>query len=82
MPAYVPVDGSQRALLPGSQPAGPVDLDEMSSLTVRLRSRGNPKTLVSKAYELARQPLAKRQYLTQQDLADQHGADPADLQVI
>jgi kumamolisin len=82
MTAYVPVGGSQRALLPGSEPAGPVDPNEISSLTIRLRSRGDPKTLVSKAYELARQPLAHRQYLTRQDLADQHGAEPADLEVI
>jgi len=82
MTVYVPVGGSQRTLLPGSQSAGPVDPNEISSLTVRLRSRGDPRTLVSKAYELARQPLAQRQYLTHQDLADQHGAEPADLEAI
>ena len=82
MPAYVPVGGSQRDLLQGSQAAGPVDPNEISSITVRLRSRGDPKKLASKAYELARQPLAQRQYLSHQDLADQHGADPADLSAI
>lgn len=82
MPAYVPVSGSQRDLLPASHQSGPVDPNEISSITVRLRSRGDPKTLASKAYELARQPLAQRQYLTHQDLADQHGADPADLSAI
>jgi kumamolisin len=82
MTAYVPVGGTQRALLPGSQPAGPVDPNEISSLTVRLRSRGDPKQLVSKAYELARQPLSQKQYLTHTDLADQHGAAPADLETI
>jgi kumamolisin len=59
-----------------------VDPNEISSLTIRLRSRGDPKQLVSKAYELARQPLAQRQYLTHTDLADQHGAAPADLDTI
>lgn len=82
MTVYVPVDGSQRDLLPGSRPAGPVDLNEISSITVRLRSRGDPRKLVSKAYELARQPLAHRQYLTHQELADQHGTEPADLTAI
>jgi kumamolisin len=82
MTVYVPVGGSQRTLLPGSQPVGPVDPNEIASLTIRLRSRGDPKTLVSKAYELARQPLAQRQYLTHQDLADQHGAEPADIEAI
>ena len=82
MTVYLPIAGSQQALLPASQPAGPVDPNEISSVTVRLRSRGDPKELASKAYELARQPLAQRQYLTHQDLADQHGAEPADLSAI
>ena len=82
MTVYLPIDGSQQGLLPASQPAGPVDPNEISSVTVRLRSRGDPKKLASKAYELARQPLARRQYLTHQDLADQHGAEPADLNAI
>jgi hypothetical protein len=75
MTVYLPIDGSQQGLLPASQSAGPVDPNEISSVTVRLRSRGDPKTLISKAYELARQPLAQRQYLTHQDLADRSCVD-------
>src|SRR5436309_2194258 len=74
MTVYLPIEGSQQQLLPASQPLGPVDLDEISSVTVRLRSRGDPQKLISNAYELACQPLARRQYLTHQDLADRHGA--------
>ena len=60
MTVYLPIDGSQQGLLPASEPAGPVDPNEISSVTVRLRSRGDSKKLISKAYELARQPLAQR----------------------
>src|ERR1700726_2411662 len=82
MTVYLPIAGSQQGLLPASEPAGPVDPNEISSVTVRMRSRGDPKKLISQAYELARQPLAQRQYLTHQDMADQHGAEPADLNAI
>jgi kumamolisin len=82
MTVYVPIAGSTRTLLPNSRPAGPVDPNEMASLTVRLRSRGDPAALVSKAYELASKPLAQRQYLTHDELEKQHGADPADLDTL
>jgi kumamolisin len=79
MSVYVPLGGTRRALLPNSRPAGPVDTNETASITVRLRSRGNPAALVAKAYELANKPLAQRTYLTHAQLEKMHGADPADL---
>ncbi len=82
MSVYVPIGGSQRSLLPNSRAAGPVDPNEMASVTVRLRSRSDPAALVAKAYELASKPLAQRQYLTHEELEKQHGADPADLDTI
>lgn len=82
MSVYVPIGGTTRALLPNSHAAGPVDPNEITSVTVRLRSRGDPAALAAKAYEIASKPLAQRQYLTHAQLEQQHGADPADLDTI
>jgi kumamolisin len=82
MVAYVALPGSQRDLMPSSRPAGPVDSAEIASLTIRVRSVGDPEALVEKAYELANTPLAKRKYLTHDELEKQHGATPEDLDKI
>jgi kumamolisin len=79
MAVYVPLPGSNRTLLPNSRPVGPVDPSEMASVTVRLRSAGDPKSLVKKAYELAATPMADRTYLTHEQLEAQHGASQEDL---
>lgn len=82
MNGFVPVQGSHKSLLPHSRPAGPVDPSELASLTVRVRSTGDPKALEKFVYEQAAKPLAKRQYLTQEQLATQHGASKEDLDKI
>ena len=82
MNGHVPVPGSQKSLLPSSRPAGPVNPSELASLTVRVRSTGDPKALEQHVYEQAAQPLAKRQYLTHEQLAEQHGASKEDLDKI
>jgi kumamolisin len=82
MTVYVPLPGSQRVLLPNSRPVGPVDPSEIASLTVRVRSAGDPKALVRKAYELASTPMAERKYLTHDELTKQHGATQEDLDAI
>jgi kumamolisin len=82
MVAYVPLPGSKRALMPNSRPAGPVNSAEIASLTVRVRSAGDPEALAQKAYELANTPLAKRKYLTYDELEKQHGATQEDLDTI
>jgi kumamolisin len=46
---------------------------------VRVRSAGNPEALANKAYELANTPIAKKKYLTREELEKQHGAHPDDL---
>ena len=79
MPSYVPLPGSNRTLLPNSQPAGPIDPSEIASLTVRVRSAGDPKKLVKKAYALAKSPLTKRKYLTHAQVEKSHGASKEDL---
>ena len=82
MALYVPLPGSQRALLPNSRLAGPVDPSEIASVTVRVRSAGDPASLAQKAYALAKMPMAARKYLTHQELEQQHGARPDDLDKI
>jgi kumamolisin len=82
MTVYVPLPGSKRNLLPHSRPAGPTDPSEIASVTVRLRSVGDPESLAQKAYNLANTPIAERKYLTHQELEQQHGASQEDLDKI
>lgn len=82
MPAYVPLPGSARTLMSNSRAAGPVDPSEIASITVRVRSGGDPAALARKAYDLASTPLARRQYLTHAELEQQHGASKEDLDAI
>jgi kumamolisin len=79
---YVPLPGSKRTLLPNSRPAGPINRSEIASVTVRVRSAGDPETLAKKAYDLANMPLAERKYLTHEELEKQHGAAQEDLDKI
>lgn len=65
---YVPLPGSKRNLLPNSRPAGAINRSEIASVTVRLRSAGDPEALAKKAYDLANTPLAERKYLTHEEL--------------
>jgi kumamolisin len=51
-------------------------------VTVRLRSAGNPESLVKKAYELATTPMADRAYLTHEQLEAQYGSSQEDLDKI
>jgi kumamolisin len=82
MAVYVPLPGSTRTLLPNSRPAGPIDPSEVASVTVRLRSAGDPESLVKKAYELAERPMTDRTYLTHEQFEAQYGATQSDLDKI
>ncbi len=79
MKGVVTLPGSHKTLLPNSRAAGPVDRNQTASLTVRVRSVGQPDDMAKLAYDLAAQPLAGRQYLTHAELAAQHGASEVDL---
>ena len=80
MPAYVPLPGSTRALMPNSRAAGPVDASEIVSLTLRIRSQDEDSaSLVKSAYELAKIPVAERKYMTHDQLEAQHGASVDDM---
>ena len=81
-PAYVPLPGSSRELLPKSRPAGPVNLSEIASVTVRTRSAGDFSDLETQVLALYQQPLKTRQYFTRDQLAQQFGAVAADFDAI
>jgi kumamolisin len=82
MSVYVPLPGSKRTPLANSRPAGPIDPSEIASVTVRLRSTGDPQALAKKVYDLANTPMAERNYLTHEELEKQHGAREEDLDKI
>jgi len=79
MSRFVPLPGSKRQPLAGSRPAGPVDKSETVSITVRVRSAGDPSELAKRVETESRKPLAERQYLSRQELATQFGAKSSDL---
>jgi len=68
MPGYVPLPGSERAKIPGAQPAGDLDPAQRIEVTLILRRR-------------AELPEGT-QGLTSDQLAEQYGADPADIELI
>ncbi len=82
MPGYVPLPGSQRTLLPDSRPVGPVDSSEIDSLTVRVRSTGDVGELEKRVLEESKKPLAERTYVSRAELAANHGANAADLDLV
>jgi kumamolisin len=82
MPGYVPLPGSKRALLPNSRPAGPVDRSAIDDLTIRVRSQGDLAALEKQVYAESQKPLAKRTYLSREELGKTHGASAADLDLV
>jgi kumamolisin len=72
----VEIRGSLRTMPPsGAQPDGPPDPNDRTSVTVMLRPRTSSAATAAK---LAKTPPAQRRYLTRDEFAAQHGADPTD----
>ena len=82
MAKYIPLAGSKRQLLPNSRPLGPVDPSEVDSITIRVRSSGDKKALEKRVQDQSKLPLKDRTYLTREQLAEQHGASAADLDLV
>jgi kumamolisin len=80
--AYVELPGSYRDLLPNSRPAGSVDPDEITSITVRVRSVGEVKNLEKDVTNIYSQRLGDRKYLTRQELLEKYGGSSSDLNAI
>lgn len=82
MAVYIPLSGSMQTLLSNSRPVSPINPSEITSLTVRVRSLGDPEALARKAYNLAETPISERKYLTHEEIEKLHGARREDLDTI
>jgi kumamolisin len=80
--SHIALPGSKHTLLANSRPAGPVDPKEIASLTVRVRSVGDPAALEERVQQQSREPLADRTYLSRAELALSHGAKAEDLDLV
>jgi kumamolisin len=69
---FVVLPGSERAPLPGSEQAGPVDEAQRIEVTVVLRRRA----------ALRRDALGFPVLLSREELQRRHGADPADVELV
>src|SRR6266576_6111174 len=72
------VRGSERNPIPGARALGPVPNDERFEVTVRVRQKTPIQNLVADGLHADQLP-AKRSYVTREQYAAEHGADPADL---
>jgi kumamolisin len=77
-PNRATVQGSERAPVPGSHAVGPVPKDERFEVTVRVRRKTPLQNLAADGFRADQLPSTRR-YLTREEYAAGHGADPADL---
>ncbi len=82
MSGFVTLPGSKRLLLPNSRPAGPIDPSQIETITVRVRSAGDPAALEKTVNEQSKLPPKDRTYLTREELAQKLGASAADLDLV
>jgi kumamolisin len=74
----VPVEGSERAPMPGARVVGPVDPRERIEVTVRVRPRAGGERR-ERLMAMGALPLDERKHLTRQEYDAAHGASPDDL---
>jgi kumamolisin len=75
----VELAGTQKKRLTGARVLGEVDPQQRIAVTILVRPR-KPLPLRQAAYrDLLTAPIAQRQYLTREELAQRHGATPSDL---
>jgi len=76
------VAGSQRAALPQAKVVGEVDPSERIQITVMVRPRpggGAARARAQDLLEMSTQLPEDRQYMSREEFAAQHGADPDDI---
>lgn len=73
------VAGSERSSLPEAVVVGEVDPKERMTITVKVRERPTGKDIRSHARDIGATPIRERRYLTHEEFATQHGANPDDL---
>jgi kumamolisin len=72
------IPGSEKQPLPGAQATGPVRPDERIEVTLRLRARTPLQALATNGINDDTHP-GQRRYLTRDEFATAHGADPQDI---
>jgi kumamolisin len=75
------LDSTERKPLASARAIGPVPHDERFEVTVRVRRRTPISKLVAGGQHVAEAP-EKRKYVSREEYAAQHGADPADIERI
>jgi kumamolisin len=78
--ASIPLKGSERAAMPGARVICPADPTERLEVSLIVR-RGARQTLQTRVAALA-SGVRTAPYLTREDFANTHGADPADLSAV
>ncbi|HXY54723.1 MAG TPA: S53 family peptidase, partial [Nitrospirota bacterium] len=75
----IPIAGSGRTALPGARVVGPADPNERAMVTVIIRRRPSSKGLTSMIDKMGARKPSDRKYLSREEFAARHGADPGDL---
>ena len=78
----IPLAGSERLPVKGAQIIGPADPNERVSVTVKLRRRAAGNEIASLVDEISGRGPKERRYLTREELAATHGADPNDIEKV
>jgi kumamolisin len=76
----LPLAGSERVPLAGAKEIGPADPNETLDVTIRLRSRAGKNPIVNA--EEYNKPIENRKLYTRTQLAQEHGADAADIALV
>lgn len=77
-PDLVTLEGSERTVLPGARAIEPTNPNERIEVTVRVRAHPSSTLLAAAEATGARLPK-ERPYLSREEFAAAHGADPSDL---
>jgi kumamolisin len=77
----VELPGSKKEPLEDARPAGPVDLNQLAEVTVRLRRKASTGLDADLETLLAQEP-AKRQYLTPEQFEEKYGSSEADFEKV
>jgi len=78
----VPIPGTERKVWPGSHQAEPLVADHDVLLTAWLRPRRGGELDADRARALGATPPSRRAYIDRKMLAEQTGADPADVEAL
>ncbi len=76
---YQTIPGSHRTAPAGSKIVGEMDPNDRLTITLHVRRPAASENLRAQMLNMSKQLPAKRKYLTREQFATMHGADPADI---